>query len=33
MSVVEKKFNNGEIIVREGDVGSNFFKIIEAKLM
>lgn len=31
MSVVEKKFNNGEIIVREGDVGSNFFKIIEGK--
>ena len=31
MSVVEKKFNNGEIIVKEGDVGSNFFKIIEGK--
>lgn len=31
MSTIEKKFGNGEIIIKEGDLGDSFFKIIEGK--
>ena len=29
MSATEKKFSNGEIIIKEGDSGNSFFKILE----
>ena len=29
MSTIEKTFGNGEIIIKEGDLGNSFFKIIE----
>ena len=31
MGLAEKSFNNGEIIVREGESGRSFFKILEGR--
>ncbi len=31
MSVVEKSFYKGEVIVKEGDIGDSFFRLIEGK--
>jgi CRP-like cAMP-binding protein len=31
MSTIEKKFNNGEIIIREGDIGNSFFQLLDGK--
>lgn len=31
MSVVEKSFYKGEVIVKEGDIGNSFFRLIEGK--
>lgn len=31
MSVVEKTYKNGEIIIKEGDSGNSFFRILEGK--
>ena len=29
MSTIEKTFANGEVIIKEGDIGNNFFQILE----
>ena len=29
MSTIEKSFANGEVIIKEGDIGNNFFQILE----
>lgn len=31
MSVVEKSFYKGEVIVKEGDIGDSFFRLLEGK--
>ena len=31
MSFVEKTFSQGEIIIKEGDIGKSFFQIIKGK--
>ncbi|SDX75493.1 Cyclic nucleotide-binding domain-containing protein [Ruminococcaceae bacterium YAD3003] len=33
MGLAEKKFKNGEIIVKEGDVGTSFFKIVSGSAL
>ena len=32
MSTAEKTFNNGEVIIREGDKGNTFFQLLEGKV-
>ena len=31
MSTMEKTFNNGEVIIKEGDAGNTFFQLLEGK--
>ena len=31
MSTIERTFNNGEVIIKEGDSGNTFFKLLEGK--
>ena len=31
MSTIEKTFNNGEVIIKEGDSGNTFFQLLEGK--
>ena len=31
MSTIEKTFANGEIIIKEGDIGNSFFQLLEGK--
>ena len=31
MSLVEKTFNQGEVIIKEGDIGKTFFRLLEGK--
>lgn len=33
MALAEKKFRNGEVIVKEGDVGTSFFKIVDGSAL
>ena len=32
MSTIEKTFNNGEVIIKEGDSGNTFFQLLEGKV-
>ena len=31
MSTIEKTFSNGEVIIKEGDIGNSFFQLLEGK--